>query len=137
MSTPAQRRYNVRVLWLSALYGVSLLGAGYAFKHHLVAGPIAWAAALIPALAIVGIFVAVGAYLADERDEYQRLLMTRQVLWGTGVALSVATVWGFLESFDLVAHVESYFVAVLWFVGLGVGALANRITEGRLNGARA
>lgn len=131
MSTPAQRRYNTRVLWLSALYGASLLGDAYAFKHHLIAGPLAWVAALVPALAIVGIFVAVGAYLAEERDEYLRLLMTRQTLWGSGFALSIATIWGFLESFGLVGHVESYFVAMLWFVGSGLGALAARLSERR------
>jgi hypothetical protein len=131
MPTPAQRRYNTRVLWCSALYGASLLAASYAFHLRLVAGPLAWTAALVPALAIVGIFVAVGRYLGEETDEYQRLLMTRQVLWGTGVALSVATVWGFLESFELVNHIGASFVAMLWFVGLGVGAVANRVTEGR------
>ena len=32
--------------------------------------------------------------------------MVRQTLWASGFALSVATVWGFLESFDLVGHVD-------------------------------
>ena len=51
------------------------------------------------------------------------MLMVRQTLWATGFALSVATIWGFLENFDLVGHVDAYYVAVLWFVGLGLGAL--------------
>ena len=127
---PAQRRYNRRVLWLSLFYAAALLGAVYGFKHQLVAGPVAWLVAVLPALPIIGIFAAIGAYLVEEQDEYVRSMMIRQTLWASGFALSIATVWGFLESFGLVSHVESYNVAILWFGGLGLGALANRVTGG-------
>ena len=58
------------------------------------------------------------------------MLMVRQTLWASGFALSLATVWGFLESFDLVGHWDGYWVAVAWFFGLGIGALANKLTVG-------
>ena len=127
----AQRRYNKRVIGLSLFYAVSLVGAVYGFKHHLVAGPVAWPVAVLPALAIVGIFAAIGLYLVEEQDEYVRAMTARQTLWASGFALSIATVWGFLESFELVGHVESYWVSVLWFGGLGLGNCANRLTIGR------
>jgi len=130
-SSPANRRYNKRVIVLSLLYAAFLLGAVYAFKHHLLSGPAAWIAAILPALAIIGIFAAIGLYLVEEQDEYLRMLMIRQTLWASGFALSIATVWGFLESFELVHHVESYYVAVLWFGGLGLGTCANKLTIGR------
>jgi hypothetical protein len=130
-SSPAIRRYNRRVVWLSLVYAVFLMGAVYAFKHHLLSGAPAYVAALLPALAIVGIFAAIGRYLIEEQDEYLRMLMIRQTLWASGFALSLATIWGFLESFDLVGHIESFYIAVLWFGGLGIGALANRLTLGR------
>jgi len=128
--SPASRRYSKRVIVLSLLYAVALLGAVYGFKHHLLNGVIAWAVAVLPALAIIGIFAAIGLYLVEERDEYLRMLMIRQTLWASGFALSIATVWGFLESFELVPHIESYYVAILWFGGLGLGACANRLTAG-------
>lgn len=127
----ANRRYNVRVIWLSALYGVFLIAAAYGFKNHLLSGPLAYGAAVLPALPIIGIFAAIGVYLAEEQDEYVRMLMVRQTLWASAFALSIATIWGFLESFDLVGHVESYYVAVLWFGGLGLGAFANKLMLGR------
>jgi hypothetical protein len=127
---PAIRRYNHRVLWLSFAYAIFLMVAVYAFKHHLLSGPPAYVAAIMPALAIIGIFVAIGLYLIEEQDEYQRMLMVRQILWASGFSLSAATIWGFLESFELVGHVESYYVAVLWFGGLGLGAVANKLTIG-------
>ncbi|MBV9528778.1 hypothetical protein [Sphingomonas sp.] len=129
--SPALRSYNKRVLWLSLAYGVFLLTAVYGFKHHLVSGPVAIVLALLPALAIIGIFAAVGRYLVEEQDEYVRMLMVRQTLWASGFALSVATAWGFLESFDVVGHVESYYIAILWFGGLGLGSCMNRLTVGR------
>lgn len=130
-STAAGRRYNRRAIWLSVAYAVFLLGATYGFQHRLIAGPLAWIVASLPALPVIGIFVSIGRYLIEEQDEYLRMLMVRQTLWASGFALSGATLWGFLESFGLVAHAEAYYVAVAWFGGLGLGACANTLTIGR------
>ena len=67
--SPAVKRYNVRVLWLSVVYAAALLSAVYAFKHQLLSGPAAYLAAILPALPIIGIFAAIGRYLVEESDE--------------------------------------------------------------------
>lgn len=126
-ASPAVRRYNRRILLLSLVYMVTLFAAVYAFKHHLLSGPLAWVVALLPALAVIGFFVAIGRYLIEERDEYLRVQMARQSLIATGFAMSVATAWGFLENFGFVPHVYAYYVAIVWFFGLGVGACALRL----------
>jgi len=131
----ARHKYNRRVLWLSLLYAVFLLGSVYGFKHQLIGGAFGYLVALLPALPIIGIFAAMGRYLIEEQDEYVRMLMVRQTLWASGFALSVATAWGFLESFDLVQHIEPYWIAVLWFGGLGLGACMNKLTIGRAEAA--
>ena len=128
--TPAWKRYNWRVIWLSLLYGAFLLPAVYGFKHQLVPHSVAWLVAILPALPIIGVFVAIGRYLVEEQDEYVRMLMVRQTLWASGFALSVTTVWGFLENFGLVGHVEAYYISVLWFFGLAIGAIVNKLTVG-------
>jgi hypothetical protein len=127
---PAIRRYNRRVIGLSLLYAAFLLFAVYGFKHQLVHGLIAYVAAVLPALPIIGIFGAMGRYLVEEQDEYVRMLMVRQSLWASGFALSLATIWGFLESFDLVGHIDAYNIAIVWFLGLGVGSIMNKLTLG-------
>ena len=127
----AWKRYNRDVVILSVIYSVLLMGDVFLFKHQMLSGPIAYAAAILPALPIIGIFAAIGRYLIEEQDEYVRMLMVRQTLIASGFALSLATIWGFLESFDLVHHVEAYYVAVLWFGGLGLGACVNKLTLGR------
>ncbi|MFM9828179.1 MAG: hypothetical protein ACKVOB_05445 [Sphingomonas sp.] len=129
--SPAMRRYNRDIIVLSLVYAALLIGAVFAFKHHLVTGFMAYPVATLPALPIIGMFAAIGRLLADERDEYLRMLLVRQTLVATAFALSIATVWGFMESFEVVGHVESYYVAILWFGGLGVGSLANRLIDGR------
>jgi hypothetical protein len=112
------------------LYSIFLIGSVYAFKHQMLSGVSAYVAAILPALPIIGIFAAIGRYLVEERDEYVRMLMVRQTLWASGLALSLSTIWGFLENFDLVGHIAAYYIAVVWFGGLGLGALVNKLTLG-------
>ena len=134
MRTPAWKRYNMRVVWLSLLYATFLIAAVYGFKHQLVPTGMKYLVAILPALPIIGIFGAMGRYLVEEQDEYVRMLMVRQMLWASGFALSVATIWGFLENFDLVGHADGYWIAVLWFFGLGLGAFYNKLTLGDAGG---
>jgi hypothetical protein len=126
----AWKRYNIRVVWLSLLYALFLIAAIYGFKHQLLGGFAAYVAAVLPALPIIGIFAAIGRYLVEEQDEYVRMLMVRQTLWASGFALSLATIWGFLESFDLAGHIDAFYIAVAWFGGLGLGAIINKVTLG-------
>jgi hypothetical protein len=126
----AWKRYNVRVIWLSLLYCAFLLPAVYGFKHGLVPGWAAYPVAILPALPIIGIFGALGRYLVEERDEYVRMLIVRQILWASGFTLSIATVWGFLDNFRLVGHADGYWLIAIWFLGLGLGGIVNRLTLG-------
>lgn len=126
----AAKRYSRRVIGLSFLYAFILIAAIYAFKYELVSGAFAFVVAILPALPLIGIFAAIGRYLVEEQDEYLRMLMVRQTLYATGFALSVATIWGFLENFGLVGHVDAYYVAVVWFAGTGLGGCINKLTLG-------
>ena len=131
VNSVAHRRYQRRVIWLTIAYAVTLVAAVYGFRYHLLSGAAAYLAAILPAFAIIGVFFAIGRYLLEEQDEYLRMLMVRQALWASGFALSIATIWGFLENFDLAGHIESYYISVLWFGGLAIGAGINRFAEGR------
>ena len=128
--TPAWKRYNWRVVWLSLVYAGFLIAAVYGFKHQLVPDALKYFVAILPALPIIGIFGAIGRYLVEEQDEYVRMLMVRQTLWASAFTLSVATAWGFLDNFGLVGHVDGYWIAVLWFFGLGLGGIYNKLTLG-------
>jgi hypothetical protein len=128
--TPAWKRYNWRVVWLSLVYVFFLILAVYGFRHELVPNGLKYFVAMLPALPIIGIFGAIGRYLVEEQDEYVRMLMVRQTLFASALTLSVATVWGFLDNFGLVGHVDGYWVAIIWFLGLGLGGIYNKLTLG-------
>ena len=97
LRTPAWNRYNWRLIWLSLRYAAFLLPAVYGFKHYLIAPAAVWMVAIFPAIAIIGLFAAMGRYFAEERDEDVRMLLVRKTLWAMGFTLSSGAVWGFLE----------------------------------------
>lgn len=129
--TPAQQRYNRRVLVLSVIYALVLFASIHLIGHHLVGGALAYAVGVVPALAVSGFFLLLGRYLVEETDEYMRMLQTRQVLIATGVALTASTLWGFLEGFALLPHLVAWAWPVVWFAGLWIGAVANIAIERR------
>ena len=129
--SPAQRRYNRRVLWASLAYAALLFLAVYLLSRHLVAGPAAYVVGVLPALAVCSFFWLIGRYLVEETDEYLRVMMVRQLLFATGVALTGATIWGFLEGFKLVPHIVAYAWPIVWLAGLGFGACVFRFAERR------
>lgn len=128
----ARGRYVRSLMLLMASYALSLFGVASFFTNHPGAtNPVAYVIAALPAVPIIGVFIVIGRYLHEEPDEYVRLLLVRQALIATGFALSIATMWGFLENFRLVPHIYAYYAAILWFAGLGVGGLVNAVIEHR------
>lgn len=130
--TAHHRRYLIRMAVLMDCYILFLFLALRLVPTHRVTGALAWVLGALPGVAVAGIFWALGRLMIEETDEYLRMLIVRQTLWASGFALSIATLWGFLESFEIVGHVESYYVAVLWFGGLGLGSAMNRLTLGKV-----
>ena len=129
--SPAQRRYNRRIIILSVVYAAILLPVCWLFVRHMATGPLAYLLGVAPALPVSGFFAVIGVYFAEERDEYLRMLMARQVIVASGVAMTAATFWGFLENFELVPHLVAYAWPIVWFGGLGVGACLNAVLERR------
>jgi hypothetical protein len=125
---PAQRRYVLRIAVAMGAYLVTLALALRFVGGGTVTGPLAYLLALLPGLSVAGVFWAIGRLLVEEQDEYLRMLLVRQSLVATGFTLTLVTIWGFLENFRLVPHVDAFYVAVLWFVGLGVGSCYNWLT---------
>ena len=125
---PAMRRY-LRRLAISMIFYMAFLFIALRYVDS-VTGPVAYLLGALPGIAVLGVFWAIGRLLVEETDEYLRMLLVRQTLVATAFSLSIATVWGFLENVKLVSHVDAFYIAILWFVGLGVGSLVNWLTIG-------
>ncbi len=128
--SPQIKRYMKRIAILMVLYLIFLFSGDYLIDNELVSGVPAYIIAILAGLPVAGMFWAIGMLLIEETDEFLRMLLVHQTLIATGIAMAAASIWGFLENFGLVQHVDSYWWAIIWFLGLGIGAIANKLTLG-------
>ena len=127
----ANATYLARVAGLMVAYLVFLFLAERLLDNaDPLTGPIGFILAALPALPIIGMFWAIGRLLVETRDEYQRMLLVRQILVGTALALAAATGWGFLELYGMVPHIPAFWWAIVYFAGQGLGTLINKLTYG-------
>jgi len=127
---PAAIRNLKRTAIVTAVFLAGIFAASYLIKGQGLSGPLAYGVAIIPGLAMAGLFWSSGKAIAETEDEFMRMLAVRQHLIAAGFAMAVASAWGTLEMFDLVEHVGAFYIVVLWSIGIFVGMIVNRITHG-------
>jgi len=110
----AARRYRRRFLVAMGLYVLALTGAIEADKLLPAGGVLHYGLAVLPALPLMAAIAVMGLYLKEETDEFERASQAESALWATGGLLALATVWGFLELFGLVPHVQSWVAFPAW-----------------------
>ncbi|HZB69995.1 MAG TPA: hypothetical protein VE403_06495 [Sphingomicrobium sp.] len=118
----AMGRYNRRIMVASAVYVVGLFGAIWVHDELSPSGPLAFLIALGPSVGVLMMVVAMARLIAEEQDEYLRYRYVRSSLFGLGTLLTLATVWGFFEQFDLVPHVPSWAAVPVFAIGLGIAS---------------
>ncbi len=126
VANPALSRYRRRTITALIAYALTIVAVVIAFREFAPQGAFAVILALLPALPIIGAILAIGRYLVEESDEYLRLILTRRILFTTAFTVSVITALGFLEAFQQVTLFPLYWIAVMWFAGLGVATLFDR-----------
>ena len=116
-------RYNRRMLAFSIAYVVTLTGAVWLSKMGTYPAPVYVAIAVAPSLPVVGMIWSMARLLVEESDEYLRSRHIHHSLVATGIVLTLATVWGFLEQFNVVPHIPAYWVFPAWAIGLGISQI--------------
>jgi uncharacterized membrane protein len=101
-NSPAARRYVMRFVPAMMAYAVVLIGALWFFNTYQPVGWPAYAIALAPALPVLVAIWAIGRFMIEEDDEFQKKQMVESYLIATAATLGICTVVGFLQSFDLV-----------------------------------
>jgi len=104
----AAKRYQSTVLIEMMSYILILFGVDVFVRHHHPSGVALYALAALPTFPIVAVLFAVGVYLRDEHDEYQRDVMVKCVLWGTAGILAMTSFLGFLHSFGWTGAVSPF-----------------------------
>lgn len=127
ISNAAYRRYLRRFWPATGLYVVAIGLATWLIPDDADADALTLGIALLPGLGIVAMIWAMGRLLIELDDEYLKMLEVRKALAATGVALTVASVWGLLELFTDVPKLPVFLIFPIWCGGLVVGQLWNRI----------
>jgi hypothetical protein len=113
-NNPAVRRFHFRFMATMAIYIVCIMISVTVFVHFRPTGVGAYALAVLPALPIVGMLAVFALYLGEEKDDFQRSVMVQSMLWSTGATLATTTLWGFLENFVHVPHLQLLLIFPLY-----------------------
>ncbi len=129
-NSKASQRYLVRLAIVMAFYLITLFMAEHFIEDREVTGPLAVLLALLPGLSFAGVIWIFGGLIVEEDDEFYRMLYVRQGLIATGVSFTLAAIWGFLETYKIVEPVAAFWWPTIWCLGIGVGAVLNKIKYG-------
>lgn len=116
----AGRRYIYRLAPTMVIYLVLLFLAKWTFHHLHPTGLIVYLLAILPALPLIGSLAVVGLYIAEEADEFERSIVVQSMIWGLGAALSISTIWGFLEDFAGAPQVSTFYIYFSFWIVMGI-----------------
>lgn len=115
----ASRRYIRRFIAAMTAYVLLLVAVIWLLQSAAApSAPLRYLLAVLPALPILAVVWALGRLLIEETDEVLRARVIQQLLWGSAFALSVSTVWGFLEQLGGAPHVPAYWVFPVFCLGM-------------------
>lgn len=127
-TNPAQRRYVGRMM-VAALFCLLFAAvAAIGIRHQHVSGFWSYPLAVLPAIPVAWTLVITGAYLGEEKDEFQRNVYIQALLLGVAATLAVVTAWGYMEDFGRAPHLRlAWIYPMFWiFVVLASPLVARR-----------
>lgn len=118
--TPAHRRYIIRTMAFSVPYVAICVSMMTTDAFDQVVGtPAAWVLAAVLSAPVIGQIWATLA-LMRESDEFVRGVTAKQFIVAAGLAMAVATFWGFGESFAGAPHMQTWLIVPLFWAMYGV-----------------
>jgi len=126
-SSVAGIRFIARLLTTSIVSVGVVFYTKWAFQHFHPTGFRVYILALLPAIANVASLVVVGLYISEEKDEFERSIIIRSVLWGLGAALAVSSVWGTLEQFAQAPHLTSFLSYLSFWIVMAISGAIIRL----------
>ena len=117
--TAAGRRYVVRTMaFMSGYVAINVMAIFGAFDD--IASPLAaWGLALAVSAPVVGQIWATLS-LMNESDEFVRALIAKQFIIASGLAMAIASVWGFGESYANAQHIPAWLIYPLFWACFGL-----------------
>lgn len=115
--TENNKKYFIRsFLFLGAYVAVNAAAISGAFDG--MKSPGTWGFSLVVAAPIFGHLWAVIAWMNDS-DEFLRALAAKRFIVAAGVAIAIASMWGFMEIYASAAHVSAAMIYPLFWIAFG------------------
>jgi hypothetical protein len=119
LPTPAGRRYVIRTTAFMTGYMAVNIAAIFGAFDEIHGKPAAWLLALTVSAPVAGQLWATLAMMRDS-DEYIRGIFAKQFILAAGLAMAIATAWGFGESFADAPHVPAWIIYPLFWGMFGL-----------------
>jgi len=123
IASPAMDRYQRRFLVASLAYVALFFAAMWVARAYAPGDAVRVMLAFTAALPVIFMIRAMALLLREEDDEYLRSRFVEQSLIATGVLLTAATLYGFLNAFDVAPRLDAWVAFPVWAVGLGIARL--------------
>ena len=124
----AHKRYVVRTMAFMSGYAVVNVAAIFGAFDDIASPVAAWGLALTVSAPVVGQIWATLS-LMRESDEFVRAVVAKQFILASGLAMAVASVWGFGESYAAAPHLPAWLIYPLFWGCFGVIAPFVRSTK--------
>ena len=92
-----------------------------------VEGPMLWVPAALTTLPVVGLIWVMARYLAEEVDEFHRLLVVRCLLWGTAAVMTSVCFHGLLQLLGWKGNWSAGVELGMFFAAMLVAKLTYRV----------
>jgi hypothetical protein len=116
IDNPAKYRMEGRGIFiLGTWFLVALLTTWWA-QHHLTGRVLAYFLAILLSFPFVANIIVFGLYLREEKDEFERTVITQAMIWGIGGTLTATTFWGSLEWYGQAPHLGPFWVIIIFAV---------------------
>lgn len=119
----AARNYTKRLAPAMLIFVVCVAGASYVWQGLYPKGWLAWAVAIASAAPLMFAVRAIALRIAEETDEYLRSRLLYSHTFATHATLAACCVYGFLDLFELVPHVQLWVVFPIWALFHSLGWL--------------
>jgi putative oxidoreductase len=118
-TSSAHKRYAIRTIAFMSGYVAVNVAAIFGAFDDITSPVAAWGLALTVSAPVIGQIWATLS-LMRESDEFVRAVVAKQFILASGLAMAVASVWGFGESYAAAPHIPAWIIYPLFWACFGL-----------------
>ena len=117
--TPADRKYVIRTMAFTIPYVAVNVAAMFGIFDEIIGKPAAWGLAAAVAAPILGWIWSILVLMRDS-DEFMRAVLAKRFIVSAGMAMAIASFWGFGESYANAPHIPNWMIFPLFWACFGI-----------------